>query len=286
MTSMSRCLQFLNLIFELVRNGLSRSMFANVAGQMWHWWWHCSARSWAYVVGWATSGYHLPPSGTVYILPFSGCTAFTLTRTCVQCSIPCLSLICMVDHCRWSKEQNLQNLSNARHLLKKKSLGRSPFIITTVPNHHSPTCKVIQHLVFLTTPAKCPSKSETRNGSNKSNRWGLLNAIVHPAKHVNCTACDQNTNRDLSKVALVQVSQKRGWCTFKASAHANLPERHFCGGQHHAHGRTEDHDRPRMQLKWRECSQLFKSNYIRYIILKISFEHIYSHLQQESECIY
>lgn len=57
------------------------------------------------------------------ILPFSGCTAFTLTRTCVQCSIPCLSLICMVDHCRWPKEQNLQNLSNARHLLKKKSLG-------------------------------------------------------------------------------------------------------------------------------------------------------------------
>lgn len=68
MTSMSRCLQFLNLIFELIRNGLWRSMVANVAGEMWHWWWHYSARSWAYIVGWATSGYHLPPSGTVYFL--------------------------------------------------------------------------------------------------------------------------------------------------------------------------------------------------------------------------
>lgn len=79
MTSMPRCLQFLNLIFELIRNGLWRSMFANVAGQMWHWWWHYSAFSWAYILGWATSGYHLPPSGTenflfrvVLLLPWQG----------------------------------------------------------------------------------------------------------------------------------------------------------------------------------------------------------------------
>ncbi len=104
-----------------------------------------------------------------------------------------------------------QQCKACKALLKQK-ITPSPFIITT-----SIFFFVLIRFIIILRHAKssniwccyCSNRSKMSiDRSNKSNCWRLLNAIVHPAKHVNCTACDENTNRDLSKVAFVQVSPK------------------------------------------------------------------------------